>query len=73
MEKETGKEEEQTETQTETHPEIPNTDPEELSPNYIFKGTEIGLAIITPKSQGWPEGHLNLRKLREGLGSWKYK
>lgn len=40
---------------------------------HTIKGTAIGLAIITSKATGWPEEHLSLKKLTQGLESKKYK
>lgn len=38
-----------------------------------IKGTEIGLQIITKKSEGWPKEHMNLASLVKRIDSGQYK
>lgn len=51
----------------------PMTAQPESTQEFKLKGKEIGLFIIKPESQGWPDNNLSLRKLKEGLENRKYK
>lgn len=53
--------------------ENPAHEEPEITPEYDIKGRDIGLAIITPVSQGEHEDNLSLRKLKEELKNRKYK
>ena len=48
-------------------------DKEEMPALEQIKGTELGLQIITKKSNGWPKTQMNLTHLRHGLDSGLYK
>ena len=38
-----------------------------------LQGTELGLQIICKKSEGWPRGEMNLKKLKDGIDTGTYK
>ena len=59
---------------TAPEPERENTQREEEIPALEqLKGTEIGLQIITKKSEGWPREILNIRTLKKGMENGLYK
>ena len=68
-----GNNEQSTQENEKMQTEDTTTDNQADTPEYVLKGKDIGPAIITPISQGWPDDNLSLRKLKEGLEKRKYK